>query len=172
MQDRAPCSSTQRFLVWAFALSATLMGDAAFAEHYAVGDEIEPFTLEDQHGESRSVDASVKVILFSRDMEGGDFLKEGLAEVAPDYLNGQKAIYVADISGMPRLIATLFAIPAMRNRPYSMLLDRDGETTARLPDVEGQATLIFLDRLTVRRIVHVTEAPAVQRELEYASGGE
>jgi hypothetical protein len=155
-------------LVWALALSAMLMADAAFAEHYTVGDEIEVFTLEDQHGESRTVDASVRVILFSRDMDGGDFLKEGLADVAPEYLNGKKAVYVADISGMPGLIATMFAIPAMRDRPYSMLLDRDGETTARLPDVEGQATLIFLDRLTVQRIVHVTEAPAVQRELEGA----
>jgi hypothetical protein len=142
------------------------MADAAFAQHYAVGDAIEPFTLEDQHGEKRTVDASAKVILFSRDMEGGDLLKQGLAGVEPDYLNGQKAVYVADISRMPGLIATMFAIPAMRDRPYSMLLDRNGKTTARLPDAEGQATLIFLDRLTVQRIVHVTEAPAVRRELE------
>ncbi len=172
MESRTSRSSTRRLPVWALALSAMLMADAAFAEHYAVGDEIEPFTLEDQHGESRTVDASVKVILFSRDMEGGDFLKQGLADVAPEYLNGKKAVYVADISGMPGLIARMFAIPAMRDRPYSMLLDRDGETTARLPDVEGQATLIFLDRLTVQRIVHVTDAPAVKHELESAPGVE
>ena len=166
MQDRTSRSSTRWLLAWALAFSAMLVAKAAFAESYAVGDEIEPFTLQDQHGESRSVDASVKVILFSRDMKGGDVLKQGLADVAPEYLSGKKAVYVADISGMPRLIARIFAIPAMRKRPYSMLLDRDGEATVRLPDVEGQATLIFLDRLTVQRIVHVTEAPAVRRELE------
>ena len=92
MQGRKSPSSTRRLLVWALALSAMLMADAAFAERYAVGDEIEPFTLQDQHGESRTVDASVKVILFSRDMEGGDFLKQGLADVAPEYLNGKKAV--------------------------------------------------------------------------------
>ena len=53
-----------------------------------------------------------------------------------------------------------------------MLLDRDGETTARLPDEEGQATLIFLDSLVVQRILHVTEAAAVKRELEGAPDGE
>ena len=173
MQDRTPRSSTRWLLAWALALSAMLVaGSAAGAERYAVGDEIEPFTLEDQHGESRSVDASVKVILFSRDMDGGEFLKQGLADVAPEYLSGKQAVYVADISGMPGLIARLFAIPAMRDRPYSMLLDRDGETTARLPDEEGQATLIFLDQLTVQRILYVTEAPAVRRELEGAPEGE
>jgi hypothetical protein len=148
-----------------------LLSDAAFAQHYAVGEAIEPFTLEDQHGKSRSVDASVKVILFSRDMEGGDLLKQALADVEPDYLNGKQAVYVADISRMPGLVATMFAVPAMRNRPYSMLLDRDGKTTPRLPSAEGRATLIFLDGLTVQRIVNVTDAPAVRRELEGASAG-
>ena len=170
MQDRRSRSSSRRLLVWALALPAMLMADGALAEHYVVGDAIEPFTLADQHGEDRTVDASVKVILFSRDMDGGDFLKRGLADVAPGYLDGKKAVYVADISGMPGLIARMFAIPAMRDRPYSMLLDRDGETTKRLPDVEGQATLIFLERLSVQRIV--TEASAVQRELEGAATGE
>lgn len=160
--------STRRLLVWALTFSAVLMADAAFAQYYAVGEAIAPFTLEDQHGKSRTVDASARVILFSRGMEAGDVLKQGLAGVEPEYLNGKQAVYVADISRMPGLIARMFAIPAMRDRPYSMLLDRDGQTTARLPDVEGQATLIFLDRLTVQRIVHVAEALAVRRELERA----
>ena len=171
MQVRTSHSSTRRLLMCAFGLSAMLMAHAALAEYYVVGDKIEPFTLEDQHGKNHIIDASVEVILFSRDMEGGDLLKQGLADVAPGYLKVKKAVYVADISGMPGLIARMFAIPAMRDRPYSMLLDRDGETTARLPDVEGRATLVFLDRLTVQRIVNVTEAPAVQRELESTPGG-
>lgn len=154
------------------ALAVLRAGDAAAAEPYAVGDAIAPFTLEDQHGESRNVDASVKVILFSRDMDGGDVLKQGLADVEPDYLNAKQAVYVADISRMPGVIAAVFAVPAMRGRPYSMLLDRDGETTARLPDAEGRATLIFVDRLTIRRIEHVAAAPDVRRELESAAQGD
>ena len=71
---------------------------------------------------------------------------------------------------MPGLIARMFAIPAMRDRPYSMLLDRDGKTTARLPSAQAQATLVFLDGLTVQRIINVAEAPAVRRELESVPG--
>jgi hypothetical protein len=172
MQSRSSRCSTRRWFALTLAASALLVADAAFAQHYAVGDAIAPFTLEDQHGKSRTVDASVKVILFSRDMDGGDLLKQGLADVDPDYLSGRNAVYVADISRMPGLIASMFAIPAMRDRPYSMLLDRDGKTTARLPSAEAQATLVFVDRLTVQRIVHVAEAPAVRRELEGTTRGE
>jgi hypothetical protein len=165
-------SWTRRFVAVALSLSAILIAGNAHAQPYAVGDTIEPFALEDQHGKSRTIDASVKVILFSRDMDGGDILKRGLADVDPGYLDGKSAVYVADISRMPRLVARMFAIPAMRDRPYAMLLDRDGKATARLPAAEGQATLIFLDELAVQRIANVAEAPAVRQELEGAPGGE
>ena len=75
-------------------------------------------------------------------------------------------MYVADISGMPGLVARMFAVPSMRKRPYPMLLDRDGEITARLPDVEGSATLIFCDDLQVTRVLHLTQSSEVRRELE------
>ena len=75
-------STIRSALMGALVAWATLaVGVAAATEPYAVGDAIAPFTLEDQHGEDRSVDASVKVILFSRDMDGGDYLKEALADV-------------------------------------------------------------------------------------------
>jgi hypothetical protein len=63
---------------------------------------------------------------------------------------------------MPKLVARLFAVPSMRRRPYPMLLDRTGEATARLPDVEEQATLLFLDELRIERIEHVDSADGVR----------
>ncbi len=159
-------------LVFAIALVTATIARGDAAEPLVVGDTLEPFALEDQHGELRAVDASVAVILFSRDMKGGDLLKKGLEQVEPGYLDSKGALYVSDISGMPRLIARMFAIPSMRKRPYSMLLDRDGTATVRLPDEEGRATLIFLERLEIVRIVHVTEAAAVLEQLEGAPAGE
>ncbi len=144
---------------------ALLLGaGTAVAEPWAVGDRIAEFSLEDQHGETGSVDASTQQILFSRDMDGGKYLKEGLADVEPDFLAGKKAVYVADISRMPSLITRMFALPGMRKRPYPMLLDRVGNTTHRLPDVEEQATLIYLKRLKITRVEHVDSANGV-REL-------
>src|SRR5262245_10660509 len=108
MSGLASRASAQRLLVPVLALSALLVGGRAFAQPYAVGDAIAPLTLEDQHGKSRTVDDSVKVLLFSRDMDGGDVLKKGLADVEPGYLDGKSAVYVADISRMPGLIAKMF----------------------------------------------------------------
>jgi len=59
---------------------------------------------------------------------------------------------------MPRLVAKLFALPSMRRRPYPMLLDRDGQTTARLPDVAGTVTVISLERLKITRVEQLTDS--------------
>ena len=126
-----------------------LLAAPAGAEPLAVGDRLEPFSLEDQHGAEHRIDASVSVILLSRDMKGGDVLERALEGTTAEMLSERKAVYVADISGMPRLVARLFALPSMRKRPYPMLLDRDGSRTRHLPSVEARATLIFSVELEV-----------------------
>ena len=148
----------------AFAPIAWAEEDIAVAP-YGVGDTIDGFTLENQHGEAAAVDASTRVVLFSRDMDGGDLLKAALAEVPQSKLDARGAVYVSDISGMPSLVARLFAVPAMRRRPYAMLLDREGATTARLPDEAGRATLVHLSDLRVERIVYASDAEAVRAGL-------
>jgi len=128
------------------------------AETYGAGDRISKISLNDQHDEAQAVDASTRIILFSRDMDGGKLFKEALADTAEGFLAEKGAVYISDISGMPSLVARMFALPSMRKRPYPMLLDRTGEDTSRLPDVEEQATVIFLKELLIERVEHVDSA--------------
>jgi hypothetical protein len=136
------------------ALAAACATDSAKAPPAmnAVGDPLQPFSLQDQHGEKHSVDTSTRLILFSRDMDGGDVVKQVLAEQAGDYLGARYAVYVADISRMPGFISKTIAIPRMRDRSYPTLLDLEGSVTARLPSQPGKATLIRLDELTIAEV--------------------
>ena len=147
--------------VWAFAA----LPAATSAEPAGAGARIEAIELLDQHGVPRVVDAGTKVVLLSRDMEGGGLLREALTSATAEQLEARGIAYLADLHGMPRLVARLFAIPSMRRRPYPMLLDRDGQATASLPTREGAATLVFLDALRVDRVLHVRSADAVRSAL-------
>ena len=145
------------------------LGDSAGAEEptpWSMGDTVNAFQLEDQFGKSDRVDEATGLILFSRDMDGGEVLSAALEGKNAEYLADRQAVYVADISGMPGLVARLFALPKMRKRGYPMLLDRDGEVTARLPDQEGSGTLIELDKLQIVGINFLSNAAELSTRLE------
>ncbi len=152
-------------------LAFWLVAPEARAAGLSVGDRIEPFSLEDQFGESRGVDDSVRLLLFSRDMKGGSLLKDAIEPEHAERIRRGEWAYVADISGMPGLIARIFAIPRMRRRPYPMLLDRTGSVTASLPDRDEEATLIHLDHLRITRIEHLSSPEAVRAALDQALRG-
>jgi hypothetical protein len=108
-----------------------------------------PFSLDDQHGKTHAVDATTQLILYSRDMDGGDVVKQVLEPLGDDYLERSRAVYIADISRMPGLISKTIAIPRMRGRSYATLLDREGSTQSVIPSQPGKATVLRLEALRV-----------------------
>jgi hypothetical protein len=130
----------------------------------APGMTLPPLTLTDQHDVAVTVGPETRVIVFTRDMDAGDIVKDALAEHA-ELLGAAQAVYVSDISRMPSLIAKLFALPAMRKRPYRMLLDRDGKATADFPSSEGQVTVMRLTDLRVESVERVGSAAALRAAL-------
>jgi hypothetical protein len=153
----------------AFALGALALGLAlappASGEPYAVGSRIEPLILTDQHGVERRVDAATRVVLLSRDMDGGGCVREALASEGAAWLEQAGAVYVADVSRMPGLIRRLFAIPRMRERGYPVLLDVEGTPTARLPAEAGKASWIRLEGLRIAEVRFLASAAEVTAAL-------
>jgi hypothetical protein len=160
------------FTKLAHLILGVLICTVAAAEPLEVGGTLLAFDIEDQHGTPHRVDESISLILFSRDMDGGKLLTSAMEGHDAAFLQERRAVSVADISGMPRLVARLFALPKMRRRPYPVLLDRDGTLTANLPDREGVATLIFLDRLVMVRVEHLSSVEAIRQELEGAASAD
>jgi len=147
------------------ALVLVLLAAPARGESYEVGSTLEPLALADQHGELRKVDASRRALLFTRDMGAGDVLKQALASDGPALLEGAAAVYVADVSAMPAFVFRMFALRKLRQRPYPMLLDRDGGTTARLPAQPGKITFLRLDSLRIAELRYLGTVEEVKKAL-------
>lgn len=147
-------------------LAAAAGADEHEAPALAAGDRLPALELDDQFGERRSVGDDVRLLLFSRDMDGGNAIKEALAEDGAAFLERNGAVYVADVSGMPALVRRMMAKPAMRRRGYTMLLDEDGSATQRLPTQPGRATLLFLEGRRVERIETVDSPQALRAAVE------
>jgi NADPH-dependent ferric siderophore reductase len=144
-------------------VSAILPAEASAEEPYKKGDPMVAIALEDQHGEAAKIDASTRLVLFTRDMDAGDTVKAALAERRTADLEALGLVYAADISGMPGLVRRMFAVPAMRKRGYSMLLDIKGEATQRFPGEPGRATLIALEDLEVTSIRFLASVDEIQQ---------
>ncbi|SUI71790.1 Uncharacterised protein [Shewanella putrefaciens] len=136
----------------------------AFAASYVTGDTINPILLVDQHDKSIEVTDDTRVVLFSRSMKGGDIIKETLQPLSetqfPNHL-----VYVADISGMPSLIAKFVAVPQMKELPFSIGLDREGEISQMLPDTKDMATMILLDHRNILDIAYFDSSEALSQAL-------
>ena len=152
-----------------------LVAAPAGAEPLAVGGLLAPRTLPDQHGTAHAIDASVRLVLFTRDMKGGGVVKEALQADGRAFLERHHALYVSDVSRMPGLIRSAIAKPRLRGRGYPILLDEEGTATADLPAAEGKATLLFLEKLHVTRVEQVGTVEELRRSIEgeaRAPGGE
>lgn len=145
-------------------LPATLAAEATPVTPLAVGSQLPALRLEDQHGVEATVGAETRYVIFTRDMDAADVVKEAYGEEGAPALAASGAVYVSDISAMPAVITRLFALPAMRKRPYRMLLDTEGEVTAAFPSEEGKVTVMRVDELIIRQI----EYPGSVAELRAA----
>ncbi|MDR8525346.1 MULTISPECIES: hypothetical protein [Shewanella] len=133
-----------------FAL-CSLLTTSVMANTYQVGDQIADITLQDQHQVDYHVDSKTTRVLFSRSMDGGTLIQEAL-EAEPELVSDTGLMYVADISGMPSLIARFVALPQFKKFPYRVALDNEGEQTKPLPAEKDQATLIELNNNQITKI--------------------
>jgi hypothetical protein len=151
---------------WGFADAASGAASSVAPTVLAVGDALPALALRDQHEADVRIDPAIRVLLYTRDMGGGGLVKAALAEGGKDALAVAGAVYVSDVSGMPRLVLRAFALPSLRQRPYPVALDLSGEVTRSLPFAEGKVTVLSLDAGKVVAIVFASTSAEVTAALK------
>ena len=144
-------------LLLAFAACLCAVQVAA-AVMLAPGMPIPVITLADQHDVKASVGPETRMVIFARDMDAADIVEKALDGDGAALLLDAGALFVSDIAGMPGMIRKLVAVPAMRKRPYRILLDRDGIATANMPVEKGKVTVLHLDALKINAVEYVGSA--------------
>ena len=104
-----------------------------WAHALEVGERLAPWTLLDQFDQAFTLDNSTQTLLVARSMEGAKLVNAALQGQPKGYLEARHAVFLADIERMPRLIAKMFAVPAMRDYSYRVMLDREGRVAPKYP---------------------------------------
>jgi len=104
-----------------------------WAHALEVGERLAPWTLLDQFDQAFTLDNRTQTLLVARSMEGAKLVNAALQGQPKGYLEARHAVFLADIQRMPRLIAKMFAVPAMRDYSYRVMLDREGRVAPKYP---------------------------------------
>ncbi len=154
-----------RRAVRACAALALAVPALASAASVGVGETLEPLNLVDQHDRPVQVNARTRVVLFSGEKAVSDWVSGVLASQPSGVLDRLGAVYVSDISAMPALVTQLFALPQLRQLPFSMALVREAEVVADLPRQPGTATVLTMRDTRVMSVQHVSDAVQLKRSL-------
>ncbi|MBJ7545803.1 FAD/FMN-containing dehydrogenase [Pseudomonas sp. OA3] len=132
------------------------------------GERLAPWTLLDQHDVPYTLNDETRILLVARDMDGAKLVDAALEGKPKGYLDERQAVFLADISRMPSVIASLFALPKMRDYNYRVLLDHDARIAPRYPAGEGEVLWLQLEdgKLVEQRVFR--EAKALKRALAAA----
>ncbi len=138
-------------------LAVTLLGTVlSFAAPYETGQRVEAFQAKDQFEIAFTLKPSeTRFLLVSQDMETGKKANSALTTLGKDYLPGKKAVYVANINGMPA-VGRMFALPKMKKYNHRIILGDDAALIARFPAQPGKVTVLSLSDGKVRSIKYWT----------------
>ncbi len=107
-----------------------------------VGDFLPVLALKDQHDKPAGIPSTTRRVLFAADNSGGQKATALIDRLGAQWLSETGTVYLADIHRMPSLIASMFALPQLRDKPYPIVLGREEADLAMFPRKKECVTLI------------------------------
>lgn len=123
-----------------------------------VGQQVDFALLQDQFAQPFVHESAMQYLLFTKSMEAGRVVREVVSQLDPNCHQNGRLVFVADVSGMPKLITKMIAVPKMRSYGFPVWLDYQGEATEALPVKEGSVSVIKIEQGAIEGIQYVQTA--------------
>ena len=117
--------------------------------------------LEDQFGNTFRFAEHMELLIFTDDMQSSRDVRDAMGDVAPGCYEQGQLVFIADISGMPRLVTRLIALPKMRDYGFPIWLDYEGDATGALPVKDEFISMISIQNGAITDIDFVVGSDAV-----------
>ena len=150
------------------ALTLTVICSATWAQVplLKAGDPTPKITINDQHDKPWSIPADTKLVLFSGNRNANTIVQSLLTQKGVDYFSSKKTVYFSDLSKMPGFITRTFALPSMRDLPYSVGIVLNADESQSWPREDDAVTAAFLNQGRVTKIEFVKNTESLQKILE------
>ncbi len=153
-------------LVLSLSLTCLVLPAIAQVSPLRAGDSLPALKLNDQHDKPAAIPADLQQVIFAADKAGSALVTDWLDKQPADWLVRTKRVYLADIHKMPGLVTRMFALPKLRDKPYTIVLGREAGELGMFPQREGCVTLLPVTAGKVGEAAYACDAPGLQRALE------
>ena len=131
-----------------------------------LGDIMPNVTLQDQHEKPATIDAQTQRIIFAADNTGASMVTAFLDSQAPSWLKDTRTTYLADIHKMPGFVTRMFALPQLREKPYTIILGREEADLAMMPRQKGCITISQLKEQKITTLDFACNEEDFQRKMK------
>ena len=125
-------------------LFLAMIAGTAGAQQYEVGQKVEVFEAKDQHDAAYKLDSKTRFLLLTNDMSTGKKANGKLDQKGAQYLPQNKAVYVANIHGMPA-IGRFFAFNKMKKYSHRIIYADTEKFMAPFPVKKDMVTVLKLN---------------------------
>lgn len=151
--------------LFVFACALTACASQPLPPPMEIGHEVQFALLQDQHANPFPHADNMELLIFTNDMEASRDVRDAMGRIDPACYDAGRLVFIADVSGMPKLITRLIAIPKMRGYGFPIWLDYSGEATEALPVKEAFISLISVKSGAITDIEYVQGMESVMNKL-------
>ena len=128
----------------------------AWTKPLDINDSLPIITLNDQFGNSHTIDKNISKIIISFDKKSSVLANKfiSLKKDSANYLNENNMAFIANITAMPALITKLFAMPKMKKYKHTILLIDDDENDMFLTK-KKHISVYHIENAKVKNITYI-----------------
>ncbi|HIC42886.1 MAG TPA: hypothetical protein EYO73_00900 [Sulfurimonas sp.] len=126
------------------------------------------FALNDQHEKAHTVSADTTTLVFAFSKDMGHTCNDFFATKNDTYLNDNNSIFIADISGAPSVIRSMFIMPGLKDFKHTVLVidDKNVATGYKVGMDTEKIVIVSLENNIITNISSVSTTEELASAIE------
>jgi len=110
-----------------------------------VNKSLQNLKLNDQHGKAYTITKDTKKVIFAFSKETGHLCNDFFATKSDSYLSDNGVVFVADVSGAPSLIRSMFIMPGLKDFKHTILIIDDKAVSNQYKTAENAEKIVAVN---------------------------
>lgn len=151
------------FLFFSFCFSA-LNADFLYVDSPV--SRLSDFEYKTPSDAAAKIPKDIKIIIVSFEKETGALVNAYLHERDAAYLKEHQAVFIADISKMPSVITTMFAIPKLKKYKHPIHINYSESFDKVIPAKNDMVTILFVEDAKIKEIRYISTKDELKAAIE------